>query len=69
MQYSNETKLIRLPRVREITGGMSKSGIYAAMTLGEFPRPVKIGKRAVAWVEAEVLAHVRSLIDARGRPA
>ena len=43
-------KLLRLAAVKELTG-LSRSSIYAECS---FPRPVKIGPRAVAWVEAEV---------------
>lgn len=50
-------KLIRLPAVKEITG-LSRSTIYADPT---FPKQVKIGERAVAWVEGEV----RDWIEAR----
>lgn len=56
-------KLIRFPRVREITG-QSKSYLYLAMSRGNFPRPVKSGRSSL-WVEAEVLGHVQRLIDAR----
>lgn len=40
--------LLRRPDVEAITG-LSRSSIYAAMSRGDFPRPVSIGKRAVAW--------------------
>lgn len=43
-------KFLRLQQVRELTG-LSRSAIYAA---ADFPKPVPIGPRAVAWVEAEV---------------
>jgi prophage regulatory protein len=50
-------RLIRLSAVKEITG-RSRSTIYADPS---FPRPVKIGERAVAWVEDEI----REWVDAR----
>ena len=40
--------LLRRPDVQALTG-LSRAGIYAGMLRGEFPRPVKIGRRAVAW--------------------
>jgi len=40
--------LRRLPYVCELTG-LRKSSIYAMMRAGEFPSPVHIGRRAVAW--------------------
>ena len=40
--------LLRRPAV-EARVGLSRAWIYSAMEKGEFPRPVKIGRRAVAW--------------------
>jgi prophage regulatory protein len=51
------SRLLRLSAVKEITG-RSRSTIYADPS---FPRPVKIGERAVAWVEDEI----REWVDAR----
>lgn len=33
----------------EVACGLSRSAIYAAMDRGDFPRPIRIGRRAVAW--------------------
>lgn len=46
---------LRLPAVIALTG-RSRSGIYAMMDTNEFPRPVRVGKRAVAWPESAVSA-------------
>lgn len=58
-------RLLRLATVREITG-LSRSTIYADPT---FPKPCKIGERAVAWVEDEVREWVNERIDAREKVA
>ena len=42
------TKFLRMPAVLERTG-LSRSTVYDMMDRGEFPRPVKIGVRAIAW--------------------
>lgn len=47
------SRLLRLPEVREKTG-KSTSSIYDAIAAGTFPRPVKVGPRTAAWIEAEV---------------
>ena len=57
------SKLLRLPAVREVTG-LSRSTIYADP---DFPKPVKIGPRAVAWVEAEITGWVKQRILQRER--
>ena len=44
-------RLLRRPEVEKLTG-LSRSSIYALMDRGEFPRPRRIGQRAVAWDEA-----------------
>lgn len=46
-------KLIRLPDVQRRTG-YSKAWIYRLMSQGKFPASVKIGTRAIAFVESEV---------------
>ncbi len=51
--------LIRRPEVERITL-LSRSAIYAAMDAGEFPRPVRIGRRAVAWRLADIEAWLAS---------
>lgn len=61
---SNNNSLIRLPEVRAIVS-LSSSTIYEMVARGHFPAQVKIGPRASAWVESEVLAWVESRIAMR----
>ena len=52
-------QVLRLPQVCKVTG-LCRSMIYQLETDQRFPRRVKIGVRAVGWVEGEVqewLAH------------
>jgi prophage regulatory protein len=58
--------LLRLSGVKSRTG-LGRSHIYALAARGEFPKPVKLGDRASAWVESEVTEWVRSRIRASGR--
>jgi prophage regulatory protein len=46
---------LRRPAVEAATG-LSRSSLYAMMDSGDFPRPIRIGRRAVAWPESAVLA-------------
>jgi len=47
--------LMRLPQVmREV--GLCRSSIYAAVSQGRFPAPVRIGMRAVAWRSEDIEA-------------
>ena len=58
----------RLVRINEVMKrvGISKSTIYLYMERGEFPRPVPVGKRSVAWVESEIDEYIAARI-AEGR--
>jgi prophage regulatory protein len=46
---------LRRPAVEAATG-LSRSSIYAMMDSGDFPRPIRIGKRAVAWSQSAIEA-------------
>ena len=56
-----DKKLYRLPQVREITG-LGRSTIYAKIKTGDFPAPINLGIRAVAWRAADVAGWVDSRI-------
>lgn len=55
--------ILRLPEVKRKTG-QSRSTIYDKVQRREFPAPVKIGKRAVGWIEAEIEAWLGERIAA-----
>lgn len=57
----------RLLRRREVERrvGRSRSSIYALIADGRFPRPVRVGARAVRWVEAEVDSWIAARIAER----
>ena len=59
--------LWRLPQVEAATG-YKRSSIYRLMKVGQFPRHVKIGEHASAWVEGEVRAWIAGRIE-RSRKA
>lgn len=40
--------MMRRPEVERAVG-LSRSSIYAAMARNDFPKPIRIGKRAVGW--------------------
>ncbi len=54
----------RLVRVREVEAlvGKKRSSIYGDPT---FPRPIKIGARASAWIEAEIFRWIEERIAQR----
>lgn len=56
--------IIRLPAVKTQTG-LSRSTIYAEMARKRFPKPIKLGERAVGWYEAEIAAWLEGRKAAR----
>ena len=46
-------RIMRLPEVKAITG-LSRSTIYFRIALGTFPNQVRLGGRAVGWLEEEI---------------
>ncbi|ESX23722.1 AlpA family transcriptional regulator [Mesorhizobium sp. M1148] len=51
---SNESNtFIRRPDVERLTG-LKTSSLYEQMKEGNFPKPIKIGAKAVAWRLADV---------------
>lgn len=54
-------KLLRLPSVEDKSAS-KHSYIYQLIAQGLFPKPVKIGRRAVAWPENEVDAVISARI-------
>ena len=57
------TKFLKLPEVETRTG-KSRSSIYQGVKDGTFPKPIKLGPRAVGWIEAEIEAHNQARIEA-----
>jgi len=63
-QFAPPGRLIRLPEVSRLTT-LSRSAVYRAEAAGQFPKRRRVGLRAVAWSEAEVLAWLASRSQAR----
>ena len=60
--------VLRRPQVEVLTG-LSRSALYALMERGSFPRPLRLTKRAVGWLPADVHSWVASRAAALPRPA
>ena len=55
-------RLIRRNEVERITG-LKRSSIYLKIKEGDFPKPIKLGMRAVAWLEADVMQWIESKVE------
>ena len=51
--------ILRRPDVERITG-LSRSTLYSMIANGSFPKPIKLGKRAVGWREADIATWLES---------
>ena len=49
------TAVLRLPAVKALVQ-LSRTTIYQKISEGEFPRPFKLGERAVAWLASDIEA-------------
>ncbi len=51
--FPTDVIFLRLPEVKAITG-LSKTSLYEMIRIDQFPKPISLGPRAVAWVRSEV---------------
>jgi prophage regulatory protein len=57
-------RILRLRDVRAKTG-LSQSQVYELIARSEFPLQLKLGPKAVGWVESEIDAWIKDKMDAR----
>lgn len=66
--FDRNNRIIRRREVEHRTG-LSRSSIYLGIAEGTFPPPVKLGVRAVGWVDAEISAWLAARIANSRRAA
>ncbi|MER9763118.1 AlpA family phage regulatory protein [Mesorhizobium sp. M0138] len=57
--------ILRREDVERATG-LPRSSLYAAISAGTFPKPIKLGARAVGWLEDDIAKWQKQRIDASG---
>ena len=62
----SDFRLLRRKEVENLTG-FSTRALYDSMRSGTFPRPLRIGKRSVAWLSQEVENWIESRVADRER--
>ena len=55
-------RLIRRKEVEKMTG-LVKGSLYAKIKDGDFPKPIKLGMRAVAWLEADIAGWIAAKVE------
>lgn len=63
MARANTQRFLRRETVEEITG-LPTSTLYDLMAKGDFPKPIKLSARTVAWLEGEVVDWQKRMIAA-----
>ncbi len=61
MRDPNE-RALRLRQVSQLTG-LGRSMIYQMQAEGRFPQRIKLGARAVGWLESEVRDWLRTRVE------
>ena len=65
MQINTETPTKRFKKLPVVCNktAKSRSAIYKAIKEGKFPKPYKIGDRAVAWLASDIDAWIDAQIS------
>nr|WP_299245355.1 AlpA family transcriptional regulator [uncultured Halomonas sp.] len=63
IEYKHQ-RLLRRPDVLHRCG-ISNSTLHRLINAGDFPAPIQLGPRAVAWIESEIDGWIGQRIEAR----
>lgn len=68
MEYADSRRMVMLLKIKEVLliTGLGKTNLYGQIRSGDFPAPVRLGPRAVAWRSDAVTAWVESRPVAQG---
>ena len=61
--FQPQIRILRLKQVQDVIG-LKKSQIYALANTPGFPQRIKLGTRAVGYIEREVQAYIESRVKA-----
>ncbi len=59
--------ILRLPIVCSRVG-YSRSSIYSRVADGSFPKPVRLGARAIGWLESDIDEWIASRVEESRKP-
>ena len=59
--------MAQILKVKEVSKevNISVPQIYRLAKLGEFPKPLKLGKRSSGWLQSEIEQWIQEKVDAR----
>lgn len=61
----NPSAVVRRPKVLKALGGISASTLDRLIWKGVFPKPMKIGFRAVGWLQSDIDNYLAKLDEQR----
>ena len=62
------TKVLKAKQVAEEIN-VSVPQVYKLVSLGRFPKPIKLGERGSGWLTSEIVDWLQSRVDARDEEA
>ena len=62
------SKVLKVKEVAEEIN-VSVTQVYKLVSLGRFPKPIKLGERGSGWLTTEIDAWLQSRVDARDEEA
>lgn len=62
-------RLVRLPELKALLGGVSTASVYRWVKLGILPKPQRVGVRGVGWRLSEIEQLIRNGFPKGGRHA
>lgn len=60
----NQTVLLNINDIKDLTGYKSKQSIYNIMEEDDFPKPINVGSRSKRWIAIEVENWIQGKIEA-----
>jgi prophage regulatory protein len=63
-----QPRLLRIAAVVERTG-LARASVWKQVKLGDFPAPIRITGRAVAWLDTDIDAWIAGRVRERDAPA
>ncbi len=62
IETQHSTQILRLKEVL-IKTGMARSSLYSAIQKGQFPQSIRLGARAVGWLEHDVETWIQERVE------
>lgn len=69
MSNQSPDRLVRLPELKALLGGVSTASVYRWVKLGILPKPQRVGVRGVGWRLSEIELLVSNGFPTGGRHA